>query len=240
MRLIARRFILLALKIFVTWSVNERKTYLCGSKYGNWRLPCTARLNLNAQVLTGGVGEDISFELALINRFDQTKVSLYDFTPRSLHFIKGYFSIKNVKKDVFEINKNITYHNYGLACYSGDMLLSFPEKPEHVSLRQVTSKQRNIKTIKLPVLSLIDEIYKIDEDSRAILKLDIEGTEAEMLSRHDLVKEFATFDIILLELDFLKFSNVRRWLSPLLGLGLLYKTHKIFYVSDYNIGFIKR
>lgn len=240
LKLVSRRFILLGLKLFITWSYADRKTFLYGSTYGNWRLPRMKQFNANAQVLVGGVGEDISFELDLINRYDQTKVLLYDFTPKSLKFLQHHFAIDKVNTDVLEINDNITYHNYGLACYEGDMLLAFPENPQHVSLRQAKSEQEDIRTIKLPVLSIIDEIYKIDESSRAILKLDIEGSEAEMLSQHNLIDEFATFDVILIELDFLKFIPVANWILPLRGLIALYKTHKIFYVSDFNIGFIKR
>ena len=48
LRLISRRFVLLALKIFTSWNSKETKTYLYGSKYGNWRLPQTKKLSDNA------------------------------------------------------------------------------------------------------------------------------------------------------------------------------------------------
>ena len=114
--------------------------------------------------------------------------------------------MQDVKTDVFEINKNIRYHNFGLSCYSGYMLLAFPENPEHVSLRQITTNQRGMKKIKLPVLNLIDEIDKINIQSRAILKLDIEGSEADMLSKPSFIDKFSSFEIISIEL-ILKFAN---------------------------------
>lgn len=58
-----------------------------GTKYGGWIIPVSL-INKDSVCYLAGAGEDISFDLALANRF-QCTIHIFDPTPRSrLHFEK--------------------------------------------------------------------------------------------------------------------------------------------------------
>jgi hypothetical protein len=100
-----------------------------GTKYGGWIIPENNNLNENSIIYSGGVGQDISFDIKLQSKYG-SNIYLIDPTNKSIkHFeeIKKYFNDKRFKftdgiqKDYYkEIeNKNpnfdkIYYINKGL------------------------------------------------------------------------------------------------------------------------------
>jgi len=70
--------------------------YKLGTDYGGWIIPNNILLNQNSIIYGGGVGEDISFDLLLQDKYDCT-IILIDPTKRALtHYqeIQDYYSHK--------------------------------------------------------------------------------------------------------------------------------------------------
>jgi hypothetical protein len=63
------------------------KELLClGIAYGGWIIPVDAGLTADSMCYSAGVGEDISFDCALVERF-HCQVRVIDSTPRAIrHF----------------------------------------------------------------------------------------------------------------------------------------------------------
>ena len=53
-----------------------------GTDYGGWSLPINSELNENSIIYSVGVGEDISFDLKLQDKY-HSKILLIDPTPQS-------------------------------------------------------------------------------------------------------------------------------------------------------------
>jgi hypothetical protein len=65
-----------------------------GTNYGGWNLPENICLNENSIVYSGGVGEDISFDLLIYETY-KSNIYLIDPTKRAL---KHYEEIKEFYK----------------------------------------------------------------------------------------------------------------------------------------------
>ncbi len=151
-------------------------------------------------IISCGVGEDISFDIDLINNYD-AKVFLVDPTPRSkIYFNRiqknfgktsvnnynetGYIDPKNynLKKtnsqNLIFLDKAIWYKNKEI------IKLYFPKNPNHVSLSlnyidnsRISEKSISCETIDYQSILNLYNIKNVN-----ILKLDIEGAEIKVLS----------------------------------------------------------
>jgi len=101
-----------------------------GTNYGGWYIPDNIKLDEDSIIYSAGVGEDISFDLKLIDKYT-SQIFLIDPTERSLkHYkeIKEYYKDNNptiftgdIQKDYHDCIKNlnidldkIEYLNIGL------------------------------------------------------------------------------------------------------------------------------
>ncbi len=222
------------------------ESVLVGTSYGCWKLPSIhENLNLNGVCLTGGVGEDLSFEYHLANKTSLT-FQLYDFTPRSKDYFDNFVISHNNGKQIiaegtllepkkFDINR-FQFIPKGLSLNSKNIEFYPPINPVHVSFSSI--KNGN-KPVIFPTLNLFDVIEKVDLNNRSILKLDIEGSEYELLNDKITNESIFTFDIVLLELDYLRYCSL---IKGIIYLSFLFKNsnnYKMFYNDGYNIGFIK-
>ena len=77
-----------------------------GSDYGRWGV-CAERLDSRSVVYRFGVGADVSFDLALIQRWD-LHVHAFDPTPRSIAWVRRQ-----------KLPEPFHFHELGLADYDG-------------------------------------------------------------------------------------------------------------------------
>jgi FkbM family methyltransferase len=139
-----------------------------GSGYGGWIVP-TAAVRSTWTCYCAGVGEDITFDLGLIERFGCT-VFAFDPTPRAVAHVAA----------VAGGEPRFRFLPVGL--WSEDTTLRFfaPRNPAHVS-HSVVNLQRTKDFFDAPCRSLASLMTELGHEEIGLLKLDIEGAEHEVV-----------------------------------------------------------
>ena len=141
-----------------------------GTEYGGWPV-ITRLLNDKSTVLSFGLGEDISFDLELIDRFGLL-VHGFDPTPKSCQWLET-----QTLPDRFQ------FHNVGLAAESGMLTFNAPAEEGFASWSATHSENDSAaaKTISLPVQSYSSIHQELGLNVVDVLKMDIEGSENEVI-----------------------------------------------------------
>ncbi len=155
-----------------------------GSDYGGWTVNPTL-LSKNSVVYSVGVGEDASFDVAMIRRFGVT-VHAMDPTPKSIAW---------ARKQGFP--SEFVLHEYGLAASDGELTFYPPENPEHVSHTILDRPQTASGAIRVPVKRLATIMRELGHTRIDLLKMDIEGAEYEVID--DLAKTGYPISQLLIE-----------------------------------------
>jgi FkbM family methyltransferase len=138
-----------------------------GTEYGGWTFNPSG-ISAQSIVYSAGIGEDISFDLGLIERFGVT-VHAFDPTPRSLEWLRTQV-----------LPKGFVVHNYGIAARDGCLTFYPPKNPAHVSL-SVVARESSTTPLSLPVRELAGIMRELGHSSIDLLKMDIEGSEYGVL-----------------------------------------------------------
>jgi FkbM family methyltransferase len=140
-----------------------------GSDYGGWEIVPTNITSLSV-VYSFGVGEDASFDVALIDEYDLT-VHAFDPTPRSIEWVsrQGF-------------SDRFVMHEYGIAAFDGAASFHPPENPEHVSHTLLDRPKTKARAISVPVRRLSTIMADLGHDRIDIIKLDIEGAEYDVVA----------------------------------------------------------
>jgi len=133
-----------------------------GSIYGGWTICTEVGLGLNSVVFSVGVGEDISFDLSLIQKFG-CKVLAFDPTPRSIDWLKTQ-----------NLPHQFQFFPWGLSGTDGLASFSAPANARHVSYSSVALKG---STVQCEVFRLSTLMRKVGHERIDLLKMDIEGSE---------------------------------------------------------------
>lgn len=160
----------------------EKRQY--GSNYGGW-VVCPAGIGKESIVYSFGVGEDISFDLALIQNFG-VNVYAFDPTPKSVEWVKQQNLPEKFK--LFE---------FGIADYDGIARFSPPENPTHISHTILDRPKTRHKAIYLPVHRLNTILNRLRHDKINILKMDVEGAEYTVIP--DIIKSGIEIQQLLVE-----------------------------------------
>lgn len=131
------------------------------------------KINKDSIVYSFGIGDDISFDRAIIKEFD-CKVYGFDPTPRSIQFIKTQ-SLPN----------NFIFLPYGISDHDGFIQFFLPENTNHISgatFNRWGIKGNNIIPVNVPVKKFDTIVKELGHSKIDILKMDIEGSEYEVLN----------------------------------------------------------
>jgi FkbM family methyltransferase len=131
-----------------------------------------------------GIGEEISFDLELIQRFD-LHVHGFDPTPRSIEWIKQQ-----------NLPSQFVAHEFGVAEYDGVCSWFAPGNPRHVSHSRVERKAKTT-AIQVPVRRITSIMHILGHSAIDLLKMDVEGAEYEILS--DLIASRVPVNQLLVE-----------------------------------------
>jgi FkbM family methyltransferase len=162
---------------------------MLGSRYGGWVIP-TSRLDSKSICYCIGCGEDVTFDVALINMFDCC-VYAYDPTPKSVEFIK---------REITPNYPNFKFFPYGLWREDGIASFYVPRKKEYVS-HSIVNIGKTDNFINLPVMKVSTALARNRHNGRklTLLKLDIEGAEYEVLDQ--IISDNVEVDILCIEFE---------------------------------------
>lgn len=170
---------------------------ILGTKYGGWSIPKKAKIDSNSIVYSGGVGEDMSFDLKLEDKY-RCKIVLIDPTLRAIkHYeeVKQMFKTKTIAlsgniqndylKNIIGLNPNFdnfTYIDKGL--YREKTRLKFYKQtnPNYVSQSLVSNMFGNDYD-EVEVDSIKNIMKEYNHNKIDLLKLDIEGSEIDVLNQ---------------------------------------------------------
>jgi FkbM family methyltransferase len=130
---------------------------------------CPQNLSASSVVYSFGVGEDISFDLALIERFG-LQVKAFDPTPRSMEWLQSQ-----------TVPLEFAFHAYGVAGFDGNCAFLPPENPAHVS-HSMVARESSRPAIEVAVHRLGTIMKILGHEHIDLLKMDIEGAEYEVLA----------------------------------------------------------
>jgi FkbM family methyltransferase len=218
------------------------KTYNLGSKHGKWAISKETRFSYK-YILSAGLGEDASFEIELMNLFGG-EVVFIDPTPRALlHFNLILKSIGNPKSKEYTLDGSQNVESYNLSSIKYNSLRIFPFAlssevgmkrffspldNENVSYSLISRPDLNstkdyfdVESVNLRVALDMTGFPKID-----LLKLDIEGSEIEVLL--DFINLEISINQILVEFDSFPCFSIRKNINIL-------NCHKALIASGYKL-----
>ena len=155
-----------------------------GSDYGGYFLDASL-IGPNAIVYSLGVGEDISFDLALIKRFGLT-VHGFDPTPQ----VKTWLASQTLPKEFH-------FHDFGIADFDGEACFYLPPRPDYISHSLIPARQYSRESIRVPMARLATAMRQLGHTRIDVLKMDIEGAEYGVVE--NLVREKIPVRQILVE-----------------------------------------
>jgi FkbM family methyltransferase len=139
-----------------------------GTGYGGWDV-VTDTIGRESVVYSFGVGEDVSFDLALVSRYGLC-VHLFDPTPRSIEWMRFQ-----------QFPEQFRFHDFGLAAVDGEIAFNPPENPAYVSFTVLDRPATRDRAVDLPVKRLPTIMHELDHRRVDILKMDIEGAEYDVI-----------------------------------------------------------
>ena len=142
----------------------RRPLHKYGTSYGGWTIDPTG-INKNSVVYSFGVGEDISFDLSLIQSFG-CAIYAFDPTPKSIAWIG--------KQD---LPPQFHFFDFGIAAYDGQGIFNPPTNSEHVSYTVLARPETENDGIQAPVYQLQTIMNRLNHRRLDLLKMDVEGAE---------------------------------------------------------------
>jgi FkbM family methyltransferase len=194
-----------------------------GTDYGGWWIQKNNSLNENSIVYSGGAGEDISFDLKLQDKYncwiiiiDPTKKAIKHYEEVKIFYNDNNFKFTgNIQKDYIQNIKNlnidfnkIIFLDIGL--YNKKDLLKFykQDNPNYVSQSLENNMfGNNYDIIKVDTIKNI--MNELNHNNIDLLKLDIEGSECDVLDKmldDNILPKYLCieFDLLLKNKDFNK------------------------------------
>lgn len=173
----------------LTKSIQKSSFYMLekiGSDYGGWFVP-TEMIKPDSICYCAGVGEDITFDLGLIDRVS-CDVYAFDPTPKAAAYVAKTAS--NQPK----------FHFFEVGLWSEDKTLKFfaPKNQNHVS-HSAVNLQKTDDFFEASCKKISTIMQEMGHDKIDLLKMDVEGAEYEVLNH--IIQEGIDIGIIGVEFD---------------------------------------
>ncbi len=157
-----------------------------GTVYGGWVVPADL-LDADSICYCVGCGEDISFDLGLIERFG-CEVHGFDPTPRAIEYVER----------VAGGDMGYRFHALGLWDAADRLRFYVPRNPAHVS-HSLLNLQKTDEYITVDVERLSAIMRGLGHDRLTLLKLDIEGAEYRVIE--SILEDGLVVDVLCVEYD---------------------------------------
>ncbi len=156
-----------------------------GSTYGGFFV-CPDYLRAQSIVYSVGIGKDISFDRKIIQNHG-CKVFAFDPTPKSIQYLAE-----------LNLPSEFIFHPWGLAVQSGPQTFYLPKDDRGVSgSREMNHAVDAQKSIEVDMKSLPDLMNLMGHSHIDLLKIDIEGSEYEVIK--DVLNRSITINQLLIE-----------------------------------------
>jgi FkbM family methyltransferase len=168
------------------------ETERLGTGYGGWIVP-KGIIDQNSICYLVGAGEDLSFDVALAERY-QCATHIFDPTPRSVEHFKALklaietgqsMPLANTETGFYpaiakETAQFLHFHNFGI--WNEDTTLRFyaPANDAYVS-HSIVNLQKTDKFIEVPVQRLSSVMRRLVHTQIDLIKIDIEGAEYQVI-----------------------------------------------------------
>lgn len=187
-----------------------------GSSYGGWDI-ATGDVGPSSIVYSIGIGEDASFDMALIEKY-AVNIHAFDPTPKSISWVKSQ-----------NFPNSFIFQGIGVADFDGNTSFNPPDNPDHVSGTILDRKAASSSSIEVVVKRLITIMNELGHKRIDILKMDIEGAEYRVIE--DIVKSGVRPKQILVEFHHqfpdISINDTRDAIKRLKSIG-----YSLFSVSD--------
>ena len=196
---------------------QKREKHWYGNGYGGFYLDPTL-VPEDAIVYSFGIGEDISFDKAIIEKHG-SRVYGFDPTPKSINYIKNS-----------PTPEQFYFYPFGIGEKTGTVTFNLPKNKDHVSGSVYGHKlvdKHNVIEVQLKKFK--DIVNELDHNHIDVLKMDIEGSEYAVME--DILKSGVSINQILVETHERFFDDGvekgRKFFKQLHDHG-----YKIFAISD--------
>ena len=139
-----------------------------GSDCGEWWI-CPRNVNPGSVVYSLGIGEDITFDVSLIQRHGLI-VHAFDPTPGSLAFVESQ-----------RLPPGFKYYPFGVAARDGQATFFPPLNPSHISHSLLSRPSTQDRAIQVEIRRLDTIMRDLGHSTIDVLKMDIEGAEYEVI-----------------------------------------------------------
>ena len=179
-----------------------------GRGTGTWFV-CPDRIRPDSVVYSFGVGDNIDWDLAMIERFG-VRIHAFDPTPRAGKWIAG-----------LDLPERFIFHDVGLAAHDGTMTFHPPRKDGDFNYSLL--KRRGPKqSVEGRVRRLSGLMEELGHDRVDVLKMDIEGAEDAALP--DILEAGVPMGQLLVELHYnfkgISFGGTLRLIDRLRAAGM--------------------
>ncbi len=184
---------------------------IIGTTYGGWHIP-EGFINQDSICYCIGAGEDVSFDLGLINRFNCRVISM-DPTPRAINHHKTIMENQkkgastpilsgNVSEIYYKLNENILdkwiFLPYGAWVENTVQKFYAPKNPLHVS-HSIANLQETKEYFESECRTIKSVMNEFGHSKIDLLKMDIEGAEHQVV--RSLFKDNIYPEVLLVEFD---------------------------------------
>lgn len=187
-----------------------------GSQYGSHTV-CLDGLGPTSVIYSAGIGEDVSFDLEIIERTG-AHVHGFDPTPRSLEWLATQ-----------DLPEAFHVHGYGLASFDGTAMFNPPKNPDHISHTILERPETSEGAFEVQLRRVATIAEELGHTTIDVLKLDIEGAEYDVLD--DLEKGDLVVNQMLIEFhhqfESIPFSRTQAAVKQIEAMGL-----QLFHISD--------
>jgi FkbM family methyltransferase len=135
-----------------------------GTEYGGFAI-LKKSLNKDSVILSCGIGEDASFDMALIEKYGCV-IHAFDPTPKSIAWVKATIS-----------DPHFVFHEYAVADTDGSIRLYLPKRADYVSASLQPGWHTSDDFVDVVSRRLSTIVKELGLDKIDVLKMDIEGAE---------------------------------------------------------------